>query len=162
MLFSFFFSSPASFPPLPLSLPLSLSFVLPLWRPLDLTHFALAFLPFIWLCHLFCHTGPLCQTLSPLARWLSSWFLSSYQFVCQVGTGDAAGCGLTSLCHYCSNSHQVCLRRWPLSLRLLSRATWTNGKSSRLEMVPIRFTLYCTVCLLFQAVSLVMHLHWLT
>lgn len=118
----FFFVSSSALPAFTLLLRfLSLLFSLPLWSPLSLTHFTLAFSLFIWLCHLLCHLRPLLQTPPPISlsppphlprtRWLSSWFLSSYQFVCQVGTGDAAGCTLTSLCHFHSSSHQVCLRR---------------------------------------------------
>ena len=47
---------------------------------------------------------------TPRPRWLSSWFPRTHWFVCQVRTGEAAGCTLTSLCHFHSDSHQVGLR----------------------------------------------------
>lgn len=96
---------------LPSCLPFSLWYSLPLWCPFCLPNTLHISLPSL-------HRAPL-LALSPqstpskptaLPRWLSSWFLRLYQFVCQVGTGDAAGCRLTSLCHFHSNSHQVCLR----------------------------------------------------
>lgn len=81
--------------------------------------FTISFLLFIRLCHMFC-----CLP-APLSPLFFFFFLSPplkppsqqpvcelvlYRLVCQVGTGDAAGCRVTSLCHVSSNSHRVGLR----------------------------------------------------
>lgn len=93
-------------------LPFSLWYPLPLWCSFYLPNTFHISLPSLHLALSFV-LSPQCShsNLSPPPRWLSSWFLRLYHFVCQVGTGDAAGCTLTSLCHFHSNSHQVCLRR---------------------------------------------------
>lgn len=109
-----------------------------------LTHFTLAYLLFIWLSlALSPHCAP--SNLSPLPSWLSSWFLRLYHFVCQVGTGDAAGCRLTSLCHFHSKSHQVCLRcclflggSFQVCMSCMGSAERT---SSRQEILTLRFIL---------------------
>lgn len=110
----------------------SLSFSLPLWRPFSLTHFTLASLLFIWLSHLFCHLGPLLKNPSPLTCWLSSWFLRLYQFVCQVGTGDAAGCRLTSVSLSLQLTSSL-FETLPLSSRFLLKLVWAKKRKSFLE-----------------------------
>lgn len=80
--------------------------------------FTISFLLFIRLCHMFCC---LPAPLSPLFLFFLSPPLKPpsqqpicelvlYRLVCQVGTGDAAGCRVTSLCHVSLNSHRVGLR----------------------------------------------------
>lgn len=50
------------------------------------------------------------RSVKPSFRWLCSWLRSLLHYVCQVGTGGAAGRRLTPLCHSRSGSHQVGLQ----------------------------------------------------
>lgn len=69
--------------------------------------------------------------------------------LCQVGTGDAAGCTLTRLCPFRSNSHQVCLRCCLFSFRLLSSLYELHRQIEAGEV----FTTVNNICILYIFVS---------
>lgn len=125
--------------------------------------FTISFLLFIRLCHMFCC---LPTPLSPLFFYLI--FLSPplkppsqqpvcelvlYRLVCQVGTGDAAGCRVTSLCHVSSNSHRVGLRTTSLlqAPSNLVCATWTKEELRGRKCIhSVLLALYLCACIVFH------------
>lgn len=121
--------------------------------------FTISFLLFIRLRHMFCclptpvSPPPPPFFLSPPLKPPSQQpvcELVLYRLVCQVGTGDAAGCRVTSLCHVSSNSHWVCL-----SCRLapsnLVCATWTKEELRGRKCIhSVLLALYLCACIVFH------------